>query len=104
MDITNIHLKSKHKVRYITYAPGTPWYYLSKQTRDEATLFTIYDSHPGPEGVQSVIHTSFTQSRAPKDAPARESFEVRAFVFSGVPNGKDDGSTDKSLGGVEICK
>ncbi|KAI9762524.1 MAG: hypothetical protein M4579_000327 [Chaenotheca gracillima] len=57
------------------------WYYLSGMTNDERLLLKCSDSDPQHGPVGRVPHTAFADSRTPKDAPGRESIEVRTLVF-----------------------
>jgi hypothetical protein len=56
------------------------WYYLHRQTPEEAVVFKIYDT--GVEGVEAarVPHTSF-EHPTENEGEVRESIETRAFVF-----------------------
>lgn len=54
------------------------WYYASKMTPDEVLLFKMYDSRNDGRA-KRVPHTSF--QCASDSGPARESVELRAFVF-----------------------
>ena len=61
------------------YNPNHKWYYLSNQTPEEVTLIKCFDSEE--DRARLTPHTAFPDSTSPKDAPARESIEVRALVF-----------------------
>ncbi|KAF2764963.1 hypothetical protein EJ03DRAFT_369989 [Teratosphaeria nubilosa] len=56
------------------------WYYLSNQTPSEVLLFTQFDSEDMEEGGQCVAHSSFVDPEY-VDGPARESIEIKMFVF-----------------------
>ncbi|KAL9178891.1 hypothetical protein ACHAXT_011864 [Thalassiosira profunda] len=59
------------------------WYYYSRQTKDEALIFKVYDKQA--DGPRFVFHTSFDDPMTPDDAPPRRSIEVRAIAFFGAP-------------------
>ncbi|KAI0771220.1 hypothetical protein BD413DRAFT_476455 [Trametes elegans] len=63
----------------VRYSPDHRWYYLSNQTPDEVTLIKCYDSEE--DRARLTPHSAFLDPNAPKDAPQRESIEVRALVF-----------------------
>ncbi|PSS37525.1 hypothetical protein PHLCEN_2v639 [Hermanssonia centrifuga] len=63
----------------VRYNPNHRWYYLSNQTPDEVTLIKCYDSEV--DRARLTPHSAFFDSSSPKDAPRRESIEVRALVF-----------------------
>ncbi|KAI0632412.1 hypothetical protein C8Q77DRAFT_1218795 [Trametes polyzona] len=63
----------------VKYNPNHRWYYLSNQTPDEVTLIKCYDSEE--DKARLTPHSAFLDATAPKDAPHRESIEVRALVF-----------------------
>ncbi|KAI0632423.1 hypothetical protein C8Q77DRAFT_1125635 [Trametes polyzona] len=63
----------------VRYNPNHRWYYLADQTPDEVTLIKCYDSEE--DKARLTPHTAFEDTTAPKDAPHRQSIEVRALVF-----------------------
>ncbi|KAL7280146.1 hypothetical protein PYCCODRAFT_1359188 [Trametes coccinea BRFM310] len=63
----------------VRYNPNHRWYYLSNQTPDEVTLIKCYDSEE--DRARLTPHSAFLDPTSPKDAPHRESIEVRALVF-----------------------
>ncbi|KAI0706784.1 hypothetical protein C8T65DRAFT_740617 [Cerioporus squamosus] len=63
----------------VRYNPKLQWYYLGSQTPDEVTLIKCYDSEE--DKARLTPHTAFTDEGSPKDAPHRQSIEVRALVF-----------------------
>ncbi|KAI0357451.1 hypothetical protein OH77DRAFT_102370 [Trametes cingulata] len=65
----------------VRYNPKHRWYYLSDQTPDEVTLIKCYDSEE--DKARLTPHTAFLDHTAPKDAPHRQSIEIRALVFDG---------------------
>ncbi|KAI0357450.1 hypothetical protein OH77DRAFT_1422309 [Trametes cingulata] len=63
----------------VKYNPNHRWYYLSNQTPDEVILIKCYDSEQ--DRARLTPHTAFPDGTAPKDAPHRQSIEIRALVF-----------------------
>ncbi|KAI0359276.1 hypothetical protein OH77DRAFT_1434553 [Trametes cingulata] len=63
----------------VRYNPDHRFYYLSGQTPDEVTLIKCYDSET--DKARLAPHTAFLDSTSPKDAPHRQSIEIRALVF-----------------------
>ncbi|KAG1751200.1 hypothetical protein EDB19DRAFT_1279990 [Suillus lakei] len=70
-----------HEVTYIVvrYNPTQRWYFLANQTPDEITLIKCYDSDE--DKARHSPHSAFNDVTSPKDAPNRQSIEVRALVF-----------------------
>ncbi|KAI0789661.1 hypothetical protein C8Q75DRAFT_806825 [Abortiporus biennis] len=63
----------------VKYNPKHKWYYLSNQTPDEVTLIKCYDSEV--DRARLTPHTAFLDETSPKEAPHRDSIEIRALVF-----------------------
>lgn len=64
----------------VKYNPEHAWYYLGGQTPEEVTLIKCFDTEEG--GVARLTpHTAFTDTGSAKDAPQRQSIEVRCLVF-----------------------
>ncbi|EKM50119.1 uncharacterized protein PHACADRAFT_200962 [Phanerochaete carnosa HHB-10118-sp] len=63
----------------LRYNPNHKRYYLSDQTPDEVTLIKCYDSEV--DRARFTPHSAFLDKTSPKDAPYRESIEVRCLVF-----------------------
>jgi len=61
------------------YSPKHKWYYFQDLGDDEVVVFRQTDSEVENGG--GVPHASFNNSRADKDAPPRESIELRAYIF-----------------------
>jgi hypothetical protein len=57
------------------------WYYLKDMTPDEAVLIKCYDSIDDGKTASFTPHTSFEDPTTPKDAPPRQSIELRLLVF-----------------------
>ncbi|KAG0700035.1 hypothetical protein DFH29DRAFT_1080934 [Suillus ampliporus] len=63
----------------VRYSPTQRWYFLANQTPDEVTLIKCYDSDE--DKARLTPHSAFRDVTSPKDAPNRQSIEVRALVF-----------------------
>ncbi|KAG1745959.1 uncharacterized protein EDB91DRAFT_134780 [Suillus paluster] len=63
----------------VRYSPTQRWYFLANQTPDEVTLIKCYDSDE--DKARLTPHSAFRDVSSPKDAPNRQSIEVRALVF-----------------------
>ncbi|EJF59035.1 hypothetical protein DICSQDRAFT_65724 [Dichomitus squalens LYAD-421 SS1] len=63
----------------VRYDPGLEFYYLGGQTPDEVTLIKCFDSET--DRARLTPHTAFADAGSPKDAPHRQSIEVRVLVF-----------------------
>ncbi|KAF2113109.1 hypothetical protein BDV96DRAFT_496954 [Lophiotrema nucula] len=67
--------------------PNHKFYYMKDMTPDEVMLLKCYDSRGEgePDGVTGLAlrtpHTAFIDPNTPKDAPGRQSIEVRCLVF-----------------------
>lgn len=60
--------------------PAHRWVYFPDMTRDEVLLLKSYDSATDGRA-RFTPHTAFAHPDTPADAPARQSIEVRAFLF-----------------------
>lgn len=67
------------EIYHLRYAPGQRWYYAPRMTRDEVILIKSWDSCEDGRA-RFTPHSSFTLPDTPRDAPARESIEVRTFA------------------------
>ncbi|WP_298261449.1 CmcJ/NvfI family oxidoreductase [Bradyrhizobium sp.] len=56
------------------------WFYFPEMTADEALLLKCYDSATDGRS-RFAPHTAFVDPTTPKDAPLRESIELRTLVF-----------------------
>ncbi|KAI0644885.1 hypothetical protein C8Q79DRAFT_912135 [Trametes meyenii] len=63
----------------VRYNPAHRWHYLSAQTPEEVLFIKCYDSEE--DRARLTAHTAFEDKTSPKDAPQRQSIEVRALVF-----------------------
>lgn len=59
--------------------PAHRWYYYPNMAADELLLFKLYDSEES--GAWRCPHSAFLDPSAPADAPPRESYEMRSFVY-----------------------
>jgi hypothetical protein len=76
-DLVYAHVRGE--TSRVEYKPTHRWYYFSEQQTDEALLIRIHDSASDGRARLS-FHTSFENPLA-RNAPPRESIEVRALVF-----------------------
>ena len=65
---------------YVTHNPEHQWFYFPNMGVDEALLIKGYDSATDGRA-RFTPHTAFDDPTTPKDAPPRESTEVRTFAF-----------------------
>ena len=64
----------------LKYNPNHRWFYFPEMRRDEALVFKVYDSQRDGRA-RFTPHTSFEDPTSPRNAPPRQSIEVRAFAF-----------------------
>src|SRR6185295_4919868 len=64
----------------LRYNPAHRWFYFPEMRRDEALVFTVYDSDRSGRA-RFTPHTSFDLPNAPRNAPPRQSIEARALAF-----------------------
>jgi len=62
-------------------ADSHAWYHYSKMTCDEALYFKVYDSSEAEGVPRFVFHSAFKDPRTPKDAPPRQSIELRTIAI-----------------------
>lgn len=72
--------KRAGEIYLVTYNPAHRWFYARGMQPDEVLLIKCYDSATDGRA-RFVPHGSFIDPTAPKDAPLRESIELRAMVF-----------------------
>jgi len=65
----------------VKYSRAHKWKYLRGMTLDEAVLIKCFDSKMDGSVAILTPHTAFVDPTTPKDAPLRESIELRALVF-----------------------
>ncbi|TCD65763.1 hypothetical protein EIP91_002248 [Steccherinum ochraceum] len=63
----------------VKYNPQHEWWYLGGQTPEEVTLIKCFDSEE--DKARLTPHSAFLDEGSPKEAPERESIEIRALVF-----------------------
>src|SRR3954451_7852323 len=64
----------------LKYNPNHRWFYFPQMRRDEAIVFTVYDSQKDGRA-RFTPHTSFDDPTTPPGAPPRQSIEMRALAF-----------------------
>ena len=67
----------------LVYNPGQRWFYAPEMRADEVLLLKCYDSRDDGAVARFAPHTAFIDPTAPRDAPPRESIELRTFVIFG---------------------
>ncbi|KAJ7318143.1 hypothetical protein DFH08DRAFT_892781 [Mycena albidolilacea] len=65
----------------VKYNPNQKWNFFSAVTPEELILIKCYDSLEDGSVALFTPHTGFSDPNTPKDAPLRESIELRALVF-----------------------
>ncbi len=68
------------EVYHCTYNPEHRWYYFPKMQRNEAMVFKCYDSTKDGRA-RWTAHCAFDDPTSPRDAPPRESIEMRTLAF-----------------------
>ncbi|RMY75646.1 hypothetical protein D0862_13900 [Hortaea werneckii] len=88
----------------VKYRPGFDWYYCSEMEPHDVLLFKNYDSSSAVQA-RYCLHTAFDlhPEMMPTNAPARESIEVRALVFT-YPAGQRRPSTVVSLSSHPLAR
>ena len=64
----------------LKHNPNHKWFYFPRMARDEALVFTVYDSEKDGRA-RFTAHTSFDDPTTPPGAPPRQSIEARALAF-----------------------
>ncbi|KAF8579164.1 hypothetical protein K439DRAFT_1648545 [Ramaria rubella] len=70
----------------VQYSPEHKWKYLRGMRPDEGVLIKCFDSKAEDNVAVLTPHTAFVDPTTPKDAPYRESIEVRALVLGLTDN------------------
>ncbi|TBU59309.1 hypothetical protein BD310DRAFT_877297 [Dichomitus squalens] len=65
----------------VKFNPGHKWKYLRGMEPEELVLIKCYDSQKDGKTAVFTPHTAFEDPTTPKDAPLRESIELRLLVF-----------------------
>jgi len=77
-NVEHPNLKRSEQYR-LRPAPEHRWYYFPHMHKDELLIFKQYDSNP--KAGRFCFHTAFHDPTVPKDAPARQSVEIRAVAL-----------------------
>lgn len=75
-----IYPNRRGEVYHSTFNPAHRWYYFPKMQRNEAMVFKCYDSMKDGRA-RWTAHCAFDHPSSPKDAPPRESIEMRTLAF-----------------------
>jgi len=67
------------EIYVVRYNPEHRWFYVPAMREDETVLIKCYDSER--DVARFVAHTAFTDPTTPRDAPLRESIEIRTVAF-----------------------
>ena len=70
---------ARYEVTNMAYNPNQRWYYASDMTPEEAWVFKIYDTKESV--AKCAVHSSFPLAGQTEAEPARQSIELRCFVF-----------------------
>ncbi|RDX54569.1 hypothetical protein OH76DRAFT_1373371 [Lentinus brumalis] len=65
----------------VKFNPGNKWKYLRGMAPEEVVFIKCYDSKDDGATATFTPHTAFEDPTTPKDAPLRESIELRLLVF-----------------------
>jgi hypothetical protein len=65
---------------HMTFNPEHLWYYFPNMQRHEAIVFKTFDSERDGRA-RWTAHSAFDDPNSPKDAPPRESIEMRTLAF-----------------------
>jgi hypothetical protein len=65
----------------VTYNPDHQWFYAPAMQPDEVLLLKCFDSRDDGGVARFAPHTAFEDPTAPRDAPPRESIELRTYLF-----------------------
>lgn len=75
-----VHDKQWKEAIYPRFTEYQQWFWLPEQTRNELTVFTIWDSGSGPNTASGCPHASFAIRDTLANVPPRESVELRLLV------------------------
>jgi hypothetical protein len=67
----------------VTHNPSHLWYYVPRMRSDEVLLLKCFDSRDDGAVARFAPHTAFIDPTAPRNAPPRESIEMRTYLFFG---------------------
>jgi hypothetical protein len=68
------------EIASVRFRPEHRWFYFSQMTPDEVALIKCYDTARDGRARGS-FHSAFVDTTAPKDAPPRQSIEIRTIAF-----------------------
>ena len=68
------------EIYHITYDPSHRWFYFPEMKRTEALVFKCYDSEKDGRA-RWTAHAAFEDPQSRRDAPPRESIEMRTLAF-----------------------
>merc|ERR1719210_2402769 len=91
--VFEIHYEDRVGENYFAAASERhQWSYFPKMTREEALVFTTWDSagsayNPAVEGGALCMHTAFADPSMSQSAPDRQSIEVRCMCIFDTPPG-----------------
>lgn len=71
---------ARYEVANLAHNPNQQWYFASNQTPEEAWVFKIFDSKKDGRA-RCAVHSSFPLEGQGDSGKARQSVEVRCFVF-----------------------
>jgi hypothetical protein len=77
----HLHYRDRDGENYVMrYSSQHKWWYFPKMRPDQVIFLKTYDSET--DGVARFVgHTAFEDPESPKDAPTRESIEIRTIAF-----------------------
>jgi hypothetical protein len=67
----------------VRHNPDHRWFYVPAMRSDEVLLLKCFDSRDDGQVARFAPHTAFIDPTTPKDAPPRESLELRTYLFFG---------------------
>jgi len=68
------------EIASVRFRPEHKWFYFPRMTPDEVALIKCYDTAKDGRARGS-FHSAFVDTTAPKDAPPRQSIEIRTIAF-----------------------
>ncbi|RWA07922.1 hypothetical protein EKO27_g7189 [Xylaria grammica] len=71
---------------YLKHSPRHQWYWLSNQTKNEVTIFSLWDSLRPDKKSASTAHCSFALPGDLSNRQPRQSIEMRLLLWSKVPD------------------
>ena len=74
-----VYRDRKGEILVVGYNPAHRWFYFPRMRTDEAMLIKCYDSRL--DVARFAPHSAFEDPTTPKDAPPRESIEIRTVAF-----------------------